>query len=209
MIVAIEGPSAAGKTTWCRTTGYDFVPEYTSTGIEPDGREPAQQAAYWTEVNSRRWSQALALEARAGLAICDSDPIKLHYSWCLARLGESPVARFDAELASLRGSMEKQRLGFPDKVLIAIPDEQTLRLQKTKDLTRSRRSFELHLRLRQPLIEWYQCLDKLAAGHVFWDLPAAGGTGTFGELPRRSDRYDLQLLDALIGSLPALIESPR
>lgn len=37
MIVAVEGPSAAGKSTWCARFGKGrVVPEYTPTGREPD-----------------------------------------------------------------------------------------------------------------------------------------------------------------------------
>ncbi|MDF2895322.1 MAG: hypothetical protein K0Q46_2108, partial [Rhodococcus erythropolis] len=90
MIVAVEGPSAAGKTTWCRTqlggqtAAEGFVAEYQPTGREPDGTDLDVQASYWATVNSKRWSQAEELESRTGIALCDSDPLKLHYSWCLA-----------------------------------------------------------------------------------------------------------------------------
>src|SRR6478735_5328390 len=39
VIVAVEGPSAAGKSTWCRATSEQFVAEYTPTGEEPDGSD--------------------------------------------------------------------------------------------------------------------------------------------------------------------------
>ncbi len=76
MIVAVEGPSAAGKTTWCRATGGQFVAEYIPTGQEPDGSDPAEQATYWAQVNAQRWTQALTLEGTTGVAVCDSDPLK-------------------------------------------------------------------------------------------------------------------------------------
>lgn len=82
MIVAVEGPSAAGKTTWCRTHAAQFVPEYMPTGAGPDGSTPDVQADYWVKINSGRWAEAVELERSTGLAICDSDPLKLHYSWC-------------------------------------------------------------------------------------------------------------------------------
>jgi hypothetical protein len=204
VIVAVEGPSAAGKTTWCRSTGRDFVDEYKPTGLEPEALDTDHQATYWTDVNSERWAEALALEAKAGLALCDSDPLKLHYSWCLARLGEAPVSRFAAELSSARDAMRKQQLGFSDAVLLTMPNTQTLHRQKAGDRSRSRRSFDLHVRLREPLVEWYQCLDQLGAGHVFWQLPDTGPTGELGSLVRRPDRYNIGLLDALVNLLPAL-----
>lgn len=57
VIVAVEGPSAAGKTTWCRATGEQFVAECSPTGQEPDGSDPAGQATYWAHVNAQRWSR--------------------------------------------------------------------------------------------------------------------------------------------------------
>ena len=56
MIVAVEGPSAAGKTTWCRRVTDRFVAEYAPAGHEPEGNDPQAQGQYWTEVNARRWS---------------------------------------------------------------------------------------------------------------------------------------------------------
>lgn len=82
VIVAVEGPTAAGKTTWCRKHASVFVEEYASTGVESDGTDATGQAAYWVGINSGRWRAAQDLEAQSGTAICDSDPLKLHYSWC-------------------------------------------------------------------------------------------------------------------------------
>ena len=73
----------------------EFVAEYQPTGFEPDGTNLEVQASYWTTVNSKRWSQAEDLEARTGIALCDSDPLKLHYSWCLAAVGAAPRERFE------------------------------------------------------------------------------------------------------------------
>lgn len=201
MIVAIEGPSAAGKTTWCRTAAAEFVPEYAPTGTEPDGSDPVRQAHYWTEVNRGRWSKALDLEDRVQVAVCDSDPIKLHYSWCLARVGAAPASRFAHELTCVREAMSHKQLGFADLVLVTVPDEETLWLQKIGDPTRSRRSFELHAKLREPLIEWYQCLSRLRPDQVVWGLPLDGVGSISGTAPS-PNRYDVRVLDALIRELP-------
>lgn len=201
VIVAVEGPSAAGKTTWCRAAAAEFVAEYVPTGKEPDGSDPEAQARYWTGVNADRWSQAIALERRAGVALCDSDPLKLHYSWCLARIGAAPVARFLHELVAVREAMRRRQLGFADAVFLTIPEEATLRRQKDGDTTRCRRAFELHVRLRGPLEEWYRTLDRLRPGAVVWELPPAGAGDFVSEL-RLDDRYDIHVLDALASELP-------
>lgn len=112
VIIAVEGPSAAGKTTWCRASRRRFVAEYSPTGQEPDGSDAMEQAAYWARVNAHRWMQALALEDASSDAICDSDPLKLHYSWCLAAVGVEPITRFEHEFAAVRQMFAQRRLGF-------------------------------------------------------------------------------------------------
>jgi hypothetical protein len=201
MIMAVEGPSAAGKTTWCRTAAVEFVSEYAPTGVEPDGTDTERQARYWTGVNTARWSQALDLEDRLEVGICDSDPMKLHYSRCLARVGAAPASRFAHELACVREAMSHKQLGFADVVLVTVPDEETLRIQKVGDATRSRRSFELHAKLREPVIEWYQCLNRLRPGKVIWEQPEDGAGSVSGISP---DRYDMRVLDLLVAELPEL-----
>jgi hypothetical protein len=205
VIVAVEGPSAAGKTTWCRSTGREFVPEYLPNGHEPDGSIREALAGYWVDVNAGRWSAALTLEATQGVAVCDSDPLKLHYAWCLARIGADSPGRFLDEYACVREAFSSRRLGFADVVMITLPDEQTLRQRKTSDVTRTRRSFELHVQLRKPLIEWYHRLDELRPGSVLWQLPAqSADLNAFAVEAQLRDRYDLELLDLLVGSLPAI-----
>jgi hypothetical protein len=121
MIVVVEGPSAAGKTTWCRLYVSDFVAEYVPTNTEPDGSDLGAQTAYWTSANSSRWMQALDLERRSGLALCDSDPLKLHYSWSLAQIGAAPWTRFEHELGTTRRAFAAGSLGFADLVMVSIP----------------------------------------------------------------------------------------
>ncbi|WP_257015987.1 hypothetical protein [Rhodococcus sp. ACS1] len=51
------------------------------------------------------------MEDATGVAVCDSDPLKLHYSWCLAAVGAEPVTRFEHELAAVRQMFAQRRLG--------------------------------------------------------------------------------------------------
>lgn len=178
----------------------EFVEEYKPTGLEPDGSAPTVQAKYWTEVNADRWAQAIALEERSGVAVCDSDPLKLHYSWCLARIGAASISRFLCELDAVREAMLSRRIGFADAVLLTAPDEAILRIQKDGDLTRSRRSFELHVRLREPLQEWYEVLERLRPGTVIRGLPTAGVEDL--RTMRSEGRYDVEVLGALASQLP-------
>lgn len=204
MIIVVEGPSAAGKTTWCRAHAARFVPEYEPTGAEPDGTDPVTQADYWVNVNSGRWAEAVGLERRTGLAVCDSDPMKLHYSWSLATIGAAPWARFQHELQRCRTAFADGSLGFADLVLISTAPEEQLRRQKTADSSRRRRSFDLHVQLREPLLAWYATLEALSPGRVLWALPAHDAALT--AVRPRSSRTDPALLDALVAQLPQLGE---
>jgi hypothetical protein len=99
--------------------------------------------------------------------------------------------------------MNDKQLGFADVVLVTVPDEETLRLQKVGDPSRSRRSFELYARLRGPLSERYRCLNRLRPRQVMWKLPEDGMGSITGTTPC-GDRYDARVLDALVGELPEL-----
>jgi hypothetical protein len=174
VIVVVEGPSAAGKTTWCLSHAERFVAEYVPTGDEPKGTHHETQADYWVSVNSRRWSQALELERRTGLAICDSDPLKLHYSWCLSMTGAAPRSRWEFELDVTRRAFEVRALGLADLVLIGTPPLERLLQQRAGDLTRRRRHFELHARQRDE--PWFGPMSS--TGDTKSDSPGRGlGTG--------------------------------
>jgi hypothetical protein len=203
VIVVVEGPTAAGKTSWCRRHVGRFVPEHTAAGPEP--AEGQALARHWARVSMRRWAAAEELERHDGLAFCDGDPVKLHYSWGMAALGLAPRAQFDRELAVLRIAVRTGRLGLADAVLVGLPDVATLQRQRDGDATRRRRNFATHVQLREPLRQWYATLDGLDPGRVIWELPAEG----VPKLPEpRADRTDPELLDALVAALPPLRANP-
>lgn len=187
----VERPWTSSSASTCRQgLNLTGVPRSTKQGTGPG-------------VNADRWSQAIELEHRAGLAVCDSDPLKLHYSWCLARIGAAPISRFLHELASVREAMSRRQLGFADAILVTLPSEAVLRRQKDGDATRSRRTFELHARLRGPLEQWYRSMDRLRPGAVIWDLQATA-VGDLSTTLRPDRRYDVELLDALVFELPRI-----
>jgi hypothetical protein len=202
MIVVVEGPTAAGKTTWVRNHfGASAVWEYRADGGEPsDDAGVDAIGAYWAEANARRWLQAVAIEAADGLAVCDSDPCKLHYAWTLWRIGAVDRLRWTAEAKHAREQFERHRLGLGDLVLVELPSLASLRARRDRDDSRRRRNFELHLQLAEPLREWYAALDELEPGHVVWGLPASGLDPE--DIPRRSPRTGGDLLDAFIDLLP-------
>jgi hypothetical protein len=203
MIVVVEGPTAAGKTSWCRRYVGRCVAEYTTTGREPT--DAVALARYWARVGMHRWTEATDLERADGVAFCDTDPVKLHYAWGMAALGLAPRAQFDRELAVTREAFRTGRLGFADAVLVGLPDTETLRHRRDGDRTRRRRNFAAHVQLREPLQQWYAALDSLDPGRVTWDLPAEG----VPKLPEpRADRCAPELLEELVAALPPLRLEP-
>jgi hypothetical protein len=208
MIVVVEGPTAAGKTTWVRKHHADSaVWEYTPDGREPGGDADANVVgAYWAEANARRWQQAIEIETTGGLAVCDSDPCKLYYTWTLWRIGAVDRARWTTDAKHARGQFERHRLGLADLVLVELPSMATLRRRREGDTSRRRRNFDLHVQLAGPLREWYAALDQLEPGHVAWELPDNGLDPN--NVPRRTQRTGGELLDALIELLPLRSTTP-
>lgn len=203
MIAVVEGPSAAGKTSWVRRHHEQCaVWEYQSTGAEPAYSDGAHGAARsWAAANAGRWIEAVELEARRGLAVCDTDPLKLHYVWTLWRIGEIAYENWRAEVEEVRRTFGKGRLGLADLILVELPGEAALRERKEGDATRGRRNFELHVRLVEPLREWYSAVDALDPGRVWWSLP--DGPLSANTVPPRQQRTGSDLLDALFEGLPA------
>jgi hypothetical protein len=193
MIVVVEGPSAAGKTSWCRRYVGRFVPEHS-----PAGREPVDAMAlarHWVRAGMQRWETALEHERADGIAYCDTDPVKLHYA----------RARFDRELSVTREAFRTGRLGFADAVLVGLPDTATLQRRRDGDDTRRRRNFAAHVQLREPLQQWYAALESLSPGRVVWELPVEG----VPKLPEpRAERCSVALLDALVAALPPIAPPP-
>lgn len=200
MIVVVEGISASGKSTWCaRHGGSHVVPENCRLAGAPDRvADPVSAAAFWAERNVDRWQQALAVERATGHAVCDTDPLKLHYVWSLWRIGEASDHDWSLELAATRQTIADGRIGFADRYLVANTDVETARRQATTDTVRRRRNFDRHALLRPALLEWYSAIDMVLPGRVRFGLPAA--------LPINmvvGERHDLAAFDAMIARLPS------
>jgi hypothetical protein len=129
VIVVIEGTSAAGKTTWCRTHAPALtVPE------EPPGRE--------------RWRRALEIERSHAIAVCDTDPAKLYYDYALWQTGRLEAAAWQAQCDATRVAFAAGELGLADLVFFAERDRETLERHRAGDPSRSRHRFELHVELQ-------------------------------------------------------------
>lgn len=202
MIVVAEGPSAAGKSTWANTFPMQHVIPETGTIEVPISMSDAEHAAFWNSVNCARWTDAVGVEESTGLAVCDTDPLKLHYDYCLARIGAANWERFDCGVADAKAAITEQRLGIADLVVVHLPDDQTLVRQRDSDRSRRRRNFELHRRLAEPLRDWYEALDRLDPGRVRWDF-------LNGHPPHvHRNRFDQELFAAWMTDLPRRTARP-
>ena len=204
MIVVVEGPSAAGKTTWITThrQGAALIGE-TRPGPAPDrGRDPAAAAAHWAKAGAARWSAACQAEQQGEIAVCDTDPFKLHYVWCLWRTGNATAGQWRAEMNASRQLFAALRLGIADLILVSIPSPAVLAARRAADATRRRRNFGLHAKLADPLRDWYRAVSALDPDRVRWELPAAGVSGLATLQPRRP-RTGTAIFDALMDQLPA------
>jgi thymidylate kinase len=192
VIVVVEGPSAAGKTTWCERHARNWLPE--------PGRWPMDRIiAYQVD----RWRRAVAADARGGIVVLDGDPFKLYYPWAAWRGGESTASQWDAAVDAARERFVAGDHGLADLVLYADPGEDELRRRKGADHTRSRRNFERHTRMRDDFRRWYESLDRLDPDRVVWRHPSDGLTDELLAVGRRASRSDPGLFDRLLAGLPA------
>ena len=200
MIVVIEGVSASGRSTWCGRHGAGHViPEMGRLVPSQAFISPAASAEFWANQGGARWISALAMERANGLAICDTDPLKLHYAWSLWQIGEGSEERWACERTATRQAMLDRRLGFADTYIIGEVDQETARRQRDGDTTRQRKNFELHLRLQPPLLAWYGVLASVLAcpfSFAFPDHPPVESASS-GEA-----RYDVGLFDRAMELLP-------
>lgn len=199
MILVVEGISACGKTTWsAKHGGRHVVAENGRFEGEPDRlQDPLGAAAFWAERNVDRWQAALAMEETSSWALCDSDPLKLHYIWSLWQIGEASEQDWLLDLAATRETIAQERIGFADGYIVGRIDPALARQRAQADSTRRRGKFELHVRLQTALLTWYSALDKALPGRVRFDFPA--GIPAVENLDRR---YALSAFDQMIASLP-------
>lgn len=200
MIIVVEGISAAGKTTWCRAHAH---PHLITESYPADRREQPETglatARYWTEWNVKRWGDALAMEQATGHAVCDTDPQKLHYNWCMFQIGVLPESQWRLQLETSRAAVAEKRLGFADAYLVKEIDPIVARQQRDNDTSKARDRFDLNVQLQPSLIRWYRQMDAILGGRVHWGLPETGLP--LGAVTPNALRYDIGAFDAFIASL--------
>ena len=201
MIIVVEGPSGAGKTTWSRAHGGRFalleaLPDHSTVPQEPEAA-----ARFWVERNVARWQEVLRREQRDGLVVVDVDPFKLHYVWTLWRTGQVPEAEWDLQREASRKAFSAGEYALADLYLVSDIDEATLRARRDADTTRTRGGFERHVRLRDSLLRWYRAIDELEPGRVRFGLPDSGLTPNLLALGTRRLRSGADLFERLLARL--------
>ncbi|MBT8431538.1 MAG: hypothetical protein KJP27_03500 [Altererythrobacter sp.] len=207
MIIVVEGISAAGKTTYSRRFGEKHcVPEFEAEGQVPGAADaPRVHAEYWLQHNIRRFKAALAIEARHGFAICDTEPFKSHFDWCMARAGFKTMDVFNEAMPLARKAIVAGEIGFADRYLVKHIEADVARAQKEGDKTRRRRRFDMHLALQPHLMDWFEALASVMPERVCFHWPAPENlmrhiqNKTPEENPRR---FDDSVLDDLLDRLP-------
>jgi hypothetical protein len=200
MIIVVEGISAAGKTTWCRSNASQYlVPETFPADRKTQPEKGLATAQYWTDWNAKRWNDALAMERTKGHGVCDTDPLKLHYSWCLLQIGLTEQSQWELQLQTTRQAVLERKLGFADAYFVKIIDPVIAKRQSDADTSRVRGRFDLHVRLQPALFLWYKHLDDVLSGRVHWELPESASH--FDAIAPNDLRYDVEAFDAFIASL--------
>ncbi|MEU3837751.1 hypothetical protein [Streptomyces microflavus] len=200
MIIVAEGPTAVGKSHYVGKLPSAQLVGETPGHVRPhDAADSDEASRFWVRCNEERWAEALGREVDQGRAVCDTDPLKLHFAWTLARASLSPTAdEFVRQLRTTRSAIGRKTLGIADLVACVILPEAVLRQQRMRDFSRRRRNFEVHVLLAEPLREWYAALDSVDPGRVVWQWP----DDSFRD--DRRERYDLDLFDTWMSRLPSL-----
>lgn len=203
MIIVVEGPSGAGKTTWCRTHAganalLESLPDHSMVPTEPQAA-----ARFWVERNVARWQDVLEREARDGLVVVDTDPFKLHYVWTLFRTGQITEMEWTLQRDGARDAFAAGRYALADAFLVSDVDDPTLRSRRDADTTRTRRNFERHVALRDALLRWYGAIERLEPGRVMFGLPDEGITPDLLAKGKRTTRSGGELFDRLMRELVA------
>jgi hypothetical protein len=171
-VSVVEGISAAGKTTWCRRHAPDrLVPETFPSDRHLQQSNGQETAHYWTNWNAKRWGDAIEIEKSRGQAVCDTDPLKLHFLWSLWQIGEVPESQWRLQLAATEQAIAARKLGFADVYFVEVIDPDVARHQRDNDTMRPRDPFDLHVRLQPTLVLWYRALEAALGGRVAWSLP--------------------------------------
>ena len=152
--ICFEGPSGIGKTTMCNLLldQFTIIPEVNLL-FKRIGDEPK----FW--YYDRQVDRYQIHEKSNKKSILDGDIFQpIWYNW---------VCNYPSNFASkeevhrfYKTNLLEGKIAFPDLYIIFYCDEMELRSRKENDKTRKRRNFEKHLKIIDPLKEYWNFLDK-------------------------------------------------
>jgi hypothetical protein len=128
----------------------------------------------------------------------------LHYVWSLWRTGQTSELAWTHQRDTARSAFGEGRYALADLIFVANVDDATLRARRAADPTRTRRNFEIHVRLRDSTLRWYSAIDRLEPGRVVFGLPDHGLPSTLLAKGPRLMRSGPELFDRLMSELEQL-----
>jgi len=153
-IICFEGPSGIGKSTMSQLLSDDFniVPEVNLLFERPDS-----VSEYWYhEMQVERYKMC---QRSSQMSILDGDIFQpIWYNWACKYpsnfLSKAKTHRF------YKSKLETGKMRFPDLYIIFHVEERELWVRKENDKTRQRRNFEKHLKIIEPLKEYWKFLNE-------------------------------------------------
>lgn len=163
-VICLEGASGIGKTTASQFLveeyGYVRVPEVN----ELFDRSNSETPTWYFEKQIERWEIAKRISEKGKVAILDGDHFQpLWYNWIFTDLGFQPVSEV---MQFYKSAIMESKISFPDLYILLSLSESQLRLRKEGDRKRSRKNFEIHLRLIQPQRHYFKKLNQMTNGIV-------------------------------------------
>ena len=163
-IICLEGASAVGKSTTCQYLadhcGFSRIPE-----VNELFERPVTPASNWYLCRQvERWQMAETVSAAGGQAVLDGDPFQpLWYNWIFNELDLQPV---EDVIEFYRSAIQAEDIRFPDRYFLLTAPEEVLRVRTQNDKSRSRRNFDMHLRLIRPQINYFKQMNLIERGRV-------------------------------------------
>jgi deoxyadenosine/deoxycytidine kinase len=172
-IICLEGASSIGKTTTCRQ-----LTEQVNTYVVPEvnflfQRPNPEPENWYLDRQVERWTIAQEKQKSYDIVLLDGDMFQpIWYNWIYKD-------QLPQSLPFLKtfyiNKMKQGRIGFPDAYIHLSIHTQELRKRKENDLTRKRGNFEKHLRLIEPLQQYFHTMNTLSPNLVhFVDAVSVG-----------------------------------
>ena len=185
MILVVEGPSAAGKSTWVARWPARFVVPETGR-VQPRGcrRFTTCSLELHADLNCARWSLAIAVRAGDGHRRLRRRPAQAPLRLLPRANRKGLVEQFRAGAEATRSAIAGELLGIADVILCCVPDAATLDRHRRADAARARRNFAAPPRIRA-------CSRRLVP-HARRPRPWSGDVGVPGRPARTRDSSPLR-----------------